>query len=96
MNNNEPKENKINEEKLSEEEDDVVIEDNNEDEQIHLHSKETRDIQGCGIRYSRRNLVMPIFVFFFVKTLLLLRFQSSDRDQMKDMKILHSMANLDF
>ena len=29
----------------------VVIEDNNEDEQIHLHSKETRDNQGCGIRY---------------------------------------------
>ena len=33
---------------------------------------------------------------FFVKTLLLLRFQSSVRDQMKDMKILHSMVHLDF
>ena len=46
-------------------------------------------------KYSRGNLVMPIFVFF-VKTLLLLRFQRSDRDQMKDMKILHSMVLLDF
>ena len=45
--------------------------------------------------YSRRNLVMPIFVFF-VKTLLLLQFQSSGRDQMKDIKILHSMVHLDF
>ena len=63
MNNNEPKENKINEEKLSEEEDDVVIEDNNEDEQIHLHSKETRDIQGCGIRYY---ITLLKYLFFTV------------------------------
>ena len=46
-------------------------------------------------RYSRQNLVMQIFVFF-VKTLLLLRFQSSNRHQMKYMKIRHSMVHLDF
>ena len=42
---------------------------------------------------------MPMYVAkisFFVKTLLILRFQTSDRDQMKDMKILHSMVHLDF
>ena len=33
---------------------------------------------------------------FFVKTLMLLWFKSSDRYQMKDMQILHSMAYLDF
>ena len=48
--------------------------------------------ENCHIGYSRRNLVMPIFV----KTMLLLQFQSSDRDQMEDMKILHSMVHLDF
>ena len=42
---------------------------------------------------------MPMYVAkisFYVKTLLILRFQTSDRDQMKDMKILHSMVHLNF
>ena len=45
----------------------------------------------CNI-YGWGNLSMPIYVTkisFFVK-MLLYHFQSSDRDQMKDMKILHS------
>ena len=37
-NNNEIRENKVNDEKLSEDEDDVVIEDNNEDERSQLSS----------------------------------------------------------
>ena len=53
----------------------------------HVHS--------C-LKYSRCNLFSHSNFRFFVKTLLLLRVQSSDRYQMKDMKILHSMVYLDF
>ena len=49
--------------------------------------------------YGWGNLDMPIYVAkisFFVKMLSIYHFPSSDRDQMKDMKILHSMVHLDF